>query len=39
MSRLRQRVQQCFAIEENRLILYFWLGGLFAPLFVWFLFP
>ena len=39
MSRLRQRVQQCFAIEENRLILYFWLGGLFAPLFAWFLFP
>ena len=32
-------LQKVFANEENRLILFLWLGGLFAPFFMWFLIP
>ena len=34
-----KNMQRIFLIEENRLILFFWFGGLFAPISMWFLIP
>lgn len=39
ICKVQKNVRLLFAIEENRIILFFWLGGLFAPLSMWFLIP